>query len=149
MTSPDLATLVTDFFVRHLASERNVSPHTAAAYRDALKLLLRFARDVAHRSVAALRVEDLTPDLVLQFLAHVESVRHNSVRTRNARLAAIHSFFRYILTSLTAIPSGRPRVSGCWRFPSRRPRAPYWATSPNRARTSPGPSRSLDPQRGA
>ena len=52
MTSPDLATLVTDFFVRHLASERNVSPHTAAAYRDALKLLLRFARDVAHRSVA-------------------------------------------------------------------------------------------------
>lgn len=97
MTSPDLATLVTDFFVRHLASERNVSPHTAAAYRDALKLLLRFARDVAHRSVATLRVEDLTPDLVLQFLAHLETVRHNSVRSRNARLAAIHSFFRYVL----------------------------------------------------
>lgn len=97
MTSPALATLVTDFFVRHLATERNVSPHTATAYRDALKLLLRFARDVVHRSVAALRVEDLTPDLILQFLAHLETVRHNSVRTRNTRLAAIHSFFRYIL----------------------------------------------------
>src|SRR2546427_4324979 len=97
MTGPDLATLVTAFFVRHLAAERNVSPHTTAAYRDALKLLLRFARDIAHRPVTALQFEDLTPDLILQFLAHLETVRHNSVRTRNTRLAAIHSFFRYVL----------------------------------------------------
>lgn len=97
MTSADLATLVTAFFVRHLAAERNASPHTTTAYRDALKLLLRFAADVVHRPIAALCVEDLTPDLILQFLTHLETIRRNTVRTRNARLAAIHSFFRYVL----------------------------------------------------
>lgn len=96
MTSPDLAALVTGFFVRYLAAERNVSPHTTAAYRDTLKLLLRFARDGAHRPVTALRFEDLTPDLIRSFLDHLETARHNTVRTRNARLAAIHSFMRYV-----------------------------------------------------
>jgi site-specific recombinase XerD len=96
MTSPDLAALVTGFFVRYLAAERNVSPHTTAAYRDTLKLLLRFASDSAHRPVTALRFEDLTPDLIRSFLDHLETARHNTVRTRNARLAAIHSFIRYV-----------------------------------------------------
>jgi integrase/recombinase XerD len=94
--SPDLATFVTGYFVRHLAAERNASANTTAAYRDTLKLLLRFARDVGHRSIAALRFEDLTPALILQFLDQLETVRHNSIRTRNARLAAIHSFVRYV-----------------------------------------------------
>ena len=97
MTSPDLAALVTGFFVRYLAAERNVSPHTTSAYRDTLKLLLRFASDVARRPVSALRFEDLTPDLIRRFLDHLETARHNTVRTRNARLAAIHSFIRYVL----------------------------------------------------
>ena len=96
MTSPDLATFVTGYFVRHLAAERNVSAHTTAAYRDTLKLLLRYARDSGHRSVATLRFEDLTPALILQFLEHLETARHNTIRTRNARLAAIHSFVRYV-----------------------------------------------------
>jgi integrase/recombinase XerD len=97
MTTPNLAPLVTAFFVRHLAAERNVSPHTITAYRDALKLLLQFARDQCHRPVATLGFEDLTPELILQFLTHLEMGRRNSVRTRNTRLAAIHSFFRYVL----------------------------------------------------
>ncbi len=97
MTSPALAPLVTAFFVRHLAAERNVSRHTIAAYRDTLKLLLRFVRDQFHRPVTALRLDDLTPELILQFLTHLEEVRRNTVRTRNARLAAIHSFFRYVV----------------------------------------------------
>jgi site-specific recombinase XerD len=97
MTPADLPTLVTAFFVRHLAAERNVSPHTTTAYRDAIKLLLRFAADICHRPLATLRIEDLTPDVILQFLTHLETTRRNAVRTRNARLAAIHSFFRYVL----------------------------------------------------
>ena len=97
MTGPDLAAFVTGFFVRYLAAERNVSPHTTAAYRDTLKLLLRFLRDVAHRPVEALRFDDLTPELIGQFLDHLETSRHNTVRTRNARLAAIHSFMHYVL----------------------------------------------------
>jgi site-specific recombinase XerD len=110
MTSPDLAMLVTAFFVRHLAAERSVSRHTIAAYRDALKLLLRFARDVSHRPVVALRFEDLTPDLILQFLAHLETARHNTVRTRNTRLAAIHSFFRYVIEREPALAAACQRV---------------------------------------
>ena len=97
MTAPDLAKLVTAFFVRHLAAERNASPHTTKAYRDSLKLLLRFAAAASHRPVAAVQLEDLTPDLILRFLTDLETTRRNSVRTRNARLAAIHSFFRYVL----------------------------------------------------
>ena len=97
MTGPDLAAFVTGFFVRYLAAERNVSPHTTAAYRDTLKLLLRFLRDVAHRPVEALGFDDLTPELIGQFLDHLETSRHNTVRTRNARLAAIHSFMHYVL----------------------------------------------------
>lgn len=98
MTSPDFAALVTGFFVRHLAAERNVSPHTVAAYRDTLKLLLQFTCEAAHRSIEVLRFEDLTPDVIGQFLDHLETARHNTVRTRNARLAGIHSFMRYVLS---------------------------------------------------
>lgn len=97
MTGHDLAPFVTAFFVRHLPAERNASPHTTAAYRDSLKLFLRFAAATTQRSAAVLRVEDVTPDLLLAFLAQLETVRHNSIRTRNVRLAALHSFFRYVL----------------------------------------------------
>ncbi len=110
MTTPDLAPLITAFFVRHLAAERNVSPHTIAAYRDTLKLLLRFARDRAHRALATLRFEDLTPDLILQFLTHLEADRGNTIRTRNARLAAIHSFFGYVLEREPALATACHRV---------------------------------------
>ena len=97
MTAPTLFTLVSGFFVPHLSAERNVSRHTAAAYRDALKLLLQFVASARGRSVDQLRIEDLTSDVVLAFLSHLETTRHNTIRTRNARLAAIHSFFRYVL----------------------------------------------------
>jgi site-specific recombinase XerD len=110
MLTPDLATLVTAVFVRHLAAERNVSRHTIGAYRDTLKLLLRFARDLAHRPITALRFEDLTPELILQFLTHLETDRRNTIRTRNARLAAIHSFFRYVLEREPALATACQRV---------------------------------------
>jgi len=110
MTSPDLAPLVTAFFVRHLTAERNVSPHTIAAYRDTLKLFLRFARDAAHRPVATLRLADLTPELILQFLTYLETTRRNTVRTRNSRLAALHSFFRYVLDGDPALATLCQRV---------------------------------------
>ncbi len=110
MTSPALAPLVTAYFVHHLAAERNVSRHTIAAYRDTLKLLLRFVRDQFHRPVTVLRFDDLTPELILQFLTHLEAVRRNTVRTRNARLAAIHSFFRYVLDRDPALATMCQRV---------------------------------------
>ena len=103
MTTHDLAPFVTTFFTRHLPAERNASPHTIAAYRDTLKLLLRFLAASMHRSAAALHVEDLAPDRILAFLDDLETTRRNTIRTRNARLAAIHSFFRYVLDTEPAL----------------------------------------------
>jgi Phage integrase, N-terminal SAM-like domain len=97
MRPPELSRFVTDFFRAHLGAERNASRHTTLAYRDALKLFLRFAADWHGRPVDRLAIGDLTPEVVLAFLDSLEAVRHNAVRTRNARLAAIHCFFRHVL----------------------------------------------------
>lgn len=96
MNLPTLANLLTAFFVRYLASERGVSPHTTASYRDSLKLLLKFAAAQSGCSVDQLSIENLTAPTVLDFLADLETNRGNTTRTRNARLAAIQTFFRYV-----------------------------------------------------
>jgi site-specific recombinase XerD len=97
MPAPELSGLVTGFFRSYLAAQRNVSQHTTLAYRDAMKLLLRFATEWHKRPTSRLDVGDLSAEVVLAFLDSLETRRHNSVRTRNARLAAIHCFFRYVL----------------------------------------------------
>ena len=99
MKTSDLSGFVTGFFRSHLAAERNVSQHTTHAYRDALKLFLRFAADWHKRQTDSLAIDDLTAEVVLGFLDSLEITRKNSIRTRNARLAAIHCFFRYVLDS--------------------------------------------------
>ncbi len=84
------------FFHEYLPCQRNVSPHTILAYRDALKLLLQFAAAHHGKTADALLLEDLSAETVLGFLEHLERDRGNSVATRNARLAAVHSFFRHM-----------------------------------------------------
>jgi len=96
MKNLPLATLVSNFFLRYLAMERGVSAHTTASYRDSMKLLLQYSAARCRRPVDQLAIEDLNASAVLDFLAHLESGRGNTVRTRNARLAAIQTFFRYI-----------------------------------------------------
>ena len=91
-----LATLLSAFFLRYLAGERGVSPHTSASYRDAIKLLLQFSATRCKRSVDQLAIEDLQAPVVLDFLTDLENSRGNTVRTRNARLAAVQTFFRYV-----------------------------------------------------
>jgi site-specific recombinase XerD len=97
MNIPTLANLLSAFFVRYLAAERGVSPHTIASYRDSIKLLLKFAASQCGRVVDRLCMEDLNAPLVLDFLADLEINRGNATRTRNARLAAIQCFFRYVM----------------------------------------------------
>ena len=90
-----LAPTVQAFFTQRLLRERNASPHTIAAYRDTIKLLLRFAATRCGREPSMLDIADLDPDTVAAFLDHLQTDRGNSARTRNARLAAIHSLYRY------------------------------------------------------
>lgn len=84
------------FFHEYLTSQRNVSPHTVLAYREALKLLLRFAAARHGKSVDELVLEDLGVDTVLAFLDHLERERKNGAATRNARLAAVHAFCKHV-----------------------------------------------------
>jgi integrase/recombinase XerD len=88
------AQLVQDFFLRRLVAQRGASARTIEAYRDAFELLLGFAEQRSGKPAAALALADLDAPLVLDFLDHLETERGNSVRTRNARLAAIHLFMR-------------------------------------------------------
>ncbi|MBU0610160.1 MAG: site-specific integrase [Armatimonadetes bacterium] len=86
------------FFVDYMTAQRDLSPHTVLSYRDAMKLFLTFAARRAGKPVAELGFEHVAADAVLAFLEDLEKRRKNSVRTRNARLAALHSFFRYVAT---------------------------------------------------
>ena len=95
-TSDGLGKWVSEFFRNHLLNQRGVSRHTLLSYRDALKLLLRFAAERTCKDVVRLAVKDLDVPVVLAFLDDLEASRQCKVSTRNQRLAALHSFFRYL-----------------------------------------------------
>ena len=84
------------FFTNHLTIGLRASAHTIASYRDTFRLLLKYASDQLGRTPTELKFEDLDADLVGRFLGFVETVRGNSVRSRNTRLSAIRSFFKYV-----------------------------------------------------
>ena len=90
-----LAPVLESFFTDRLAQQRQASPHTVGAYRDTFRLLLGFVQRRLRKAPSALDLQDLDAPMIGSFLGHLEKDRHNSVRTRNARLAAIHSLFRY------------------------------------------------------
>jgi integrase/recombinase XerD len=90
-----LAPTLQAFFTDRLMTQRHASPHTVAAYRDTMRLLLAFARERTGRAPSQLTVDDLDAELVAAFLDYLEHGRGNSARTRNARLAAIHSLFSF------------------------------------------------------
>jgi integrase/recombinase XerD len=96
MICASLSSLLQSFFTDRLVRQRQASAHTIAGYRDCFRLLLHFAKERLSKIPSNLMIEDLDPAFVGDFLEHLESGRQNSARTRNARLAAIHSFFRYV-----------------------------------------------------
>jgi site-specific recombinase XerD len=90
-----LAPTLQAFFTDRLITQRDVSPSTVAAYRDTFRLLLAFVERHTSKQPYQLDLADLEAPLIGAFLTHLEHDRHNTPRTRNARLAAIHSFYRY------------------------------------------------------
>jgi integrase/recombinase XerD len=109
--------LLEAFFTERLMHQRQASPHTIASYRDTFRLLLEFTQKRLKKSPSALEIEDLNAPLIGAFLDYLERDRGNSARTRNARLAAVHSFFCYaalqepahsaLIQRVLAIPSKR------------------------------------------
>ena len=91
----DLAPVLQEFFTRRLVSQRDASPATISAYRDTFRLLLGFASARSGKTPSALSLADLDAPAITAFLQHLQDDRGNSVRTRNARLAAVHSLFAY------------------------------------------------------
>ena len=93
--SPGFPALLESFFVDKLLRQRRASPHTVQSYRDTFRLLLAFTKQHLKKAPSALALDDLDTPTIGAFLDHIEKERGNSPRTRNARLAAIHSFFQY------------------------------------------------------
>lgn len=94
-TDLSFPTLLERFFTQRLMAQRQASPHTIASYRDTFRLLLQFASTRLHTSPSALALADLDPAVIGAFLDELEQQRGNSARSRNLRLTAIRSFFRY------------------------------------------------------
>lgn len=92
----DFAALLQRFFAERLIQQQNASPRTVASYRDSFRLLLTYAERERRKPPAKLTLGDFDATLILDFLAHLETERHNTVRSRNARLAAVRSFAQYV-----------------------------------------------------
>ena len=117
MHKSDLASLIEAFFCKRLISQRRASPHTVASYRDTFRLLLVFTQERMHRPASQLALKDISPGLLSDFLDHLEAGRANTARTRNLRLTAIRSFFRFaaleapdqggVIQRVLAIPNKR------------------------------------------
>lgn len=95
-TTTMIGPLLQGFFLEHLLAHKQVSPRTVSSYRDTFRLLLQFVRDRTCIEPSSLHIDALDVPIILSFLDHLETERHNSARSRNARLAAIHSFFRWV-----------------------------------------------------
>lgn len=99
---PTLALLIERFLVEHLPVEQGASPRTVESYATTLRLLINYCVDERAMTIGALRLEDWTAATILDFLKHLEAHRGNEPRTRNQRLAAVKSFFKYVGARLPA-----------------------------------------------
>ncbi len=96
MKTPNLGQIVHSFFVDYLSLQKGLQATSIQSYRDVIKLLLGFTADRHQRKVSRLTIEDLTLELIQEFLNHLEQERRNHIRTRNHRLAVLHAFFEYL-----------------------------------------------------
>jgi site-specific recombinase XerD len=118
---PNFAILLQQFFTQRLMQQKKVSPHTLCSYRDTFRLLLRFAHKRLHRPPDQLAFEQINAPLVASFLNDLEKTRGVSARTRNLRLTAIRSFFRFAAYEMPRRSAQIQRVLAipCKRFTRR------------------------------
>jgi site-specific recombinase XerD len=113
----DLPVLLQAFFCQRLIQQQHASHNTVKSYRDTFRLLLRFAEDQVGKTVTELDLTDLNASLTLAFLDYLEVQRHNSIRSRNARLAAIRSFVHY---AALQNPAALPEIQRISAIPMKR-----------------------------
>lgn len=115
--APSFPRLVQQFFTHYLVNQRNLSRHTVASYRDTFRLLLRYMEEHHGKQPSQLNLMDLDAPTILAFLDHLEGSRGNAVRSRNVRLAAIRTFFRY---AAHADPAALATVQRVQAIPNKR-----------------------------
>ena len=121
MTTDSFPMLLQRFF-GHLRTTQEVSVNTIAAYRDTLRLLLHFIAQQRHIAIDQITLEALAPDAILAFLEHLQKERHNTTRTRNARLGAIRAFIRFCLGEIA--PDFMPQAQRILAIPCKRSEKP-------------------------
>ena len=103
--------IVYAFFEQHLKAEKGLSPASVRSYRDALRLFLSFVAAERGRSLTRTTVEDFTAERVRHFLGHLETCRGNHIRSRNQRLAGLHTFFNYLARQVPEALAEAERVA--------------------------------------
>ena len=114
---PSFATLLERFFTQRLMQQRRASVHTIASYRDTFRMLLQFAHKRLRKAPSALALEDIDAPLVMAFLDELERVRGITARTRNLRLTAVHSFFRF---AAFEVPTHAAHIQRVLAIPAKR-----------------------------
>jgi integrase len=105
--------LLESFFMDRLMRQRQASPHTIASYRDTFRLLMQYAQHRLRKAPSQLTVPDMDTPFLGAFLDHLEKERDNSARSRNVRLAALHSFFRFVALHAPEYNALAQRVLAC------------------------------------
>src|ERR1700693_3170471 len=116
-TSATLAPLLERFFMQRLMQQRQASPHTISSYRDTFRQFLKFVQQRLHKPPSSLRFEEIDAPLIVAFLDDLEKCRGISVRSRNLRLSAIHSFLRY---AAFEAPAHSAQIQRVLAIPSKR-----------------------------
>ena len=111
MTPPALGALLYAFFVDHLTTLKGLRPASVQSYRDTLRLFLHFVAADRGCRITRLALADLSFERVLAFLRHLEADRHNHIRTRNQRRAALHTFFEYLASTVPDLLAVAQRVA--------------------------------------
>ena len=109
------------FFEDHLKVQKGLRPGSIRSYRDTLKLFLAYVARICRRPITRLKIPDLASELVLEFLRMIEDTRGNQARTRNQRLAALHTFYRFLAVHHPEMLAEAERVEA---IPTKRTQAP-------------------------
>jgi site-specific recombinase XerD len=118
MNAPiSFAVLLESFFTRRLMQQRQASPHTISSYRDTFRQLLKFTEQRVHKAPSRLNFKELNAPLIMSFLDHLEKQKGICTRSRNLRLAAIHSFFRF---AAFEVPTHSAQIQRVLAIPSKR-----------------------------